>query len=100
MDSFLVQYNILLKYLTSRYPCRTVFDIEHALFTKRGEWITLCHNEFRNVTVQELTKVCCHVRIKPQPKLLAEEVLHHHSTNATNDTKVDTLEERPRHMIH
>ena len=72
-----VQYNVPLKQLPSRCICAVVFDIERRLSCKKGGRITLCYNEARDFTAQQLAEVCHDVRIEARLKSLSVKVLHH-----------------------
>ena len=57
-----------LKQLPSRCICAVV---------KKGGRITLCYNEARDFTAQQLAEVCHDVRIEARIKSLSGKVLHH-----------------------
>ena len=76
LDSIRIRYDIPLKYLPSRCVCDQIFNVEHTLSCKKGGFITLHHNEFRDFTANQLLEVCHDVRLEPQLKPLIGEIYH------------------------
>ena len=67
-DSIHIHYDTPLKYLPSRCICGKIFNLEHALSCKKGDFSTLRHNELRDFTVNQLSEVVHDVRLEPQLK--------------------------------
>lgn len=87
-DSLRVRHNTQLKHLLTRCVDQAVFDIEHSLSYKKGEFITLRHDEVKDFQEQQLT-VCNDKRIEPQLKLFSGVLCHIQSAKTTDDARVD-----------
>ena len=61
--SIRIRYDVPPKYLPSRCICGKIFNLEHALSFKKGDFITLRHNELGDFTANQLSEVCHDVRI-------------------------------------
>ena len=64
-----MRYGWVLDRLPAICVCGSRFDVPHALSCKRGGFVTLRHNELRNITADLLREVCVDVKIEP---MLAE----------------------------
>ena len=64
-DLIRFRYGWQLSRLPSTCECGVTFSIEHALTCKKGGFISLRHNEVRNLTANLLGEVCKDVCIEP-----------------------------------
>ena len=64
-DAVLLRCGWELKHLPHECVCKAKCNIDHALTCKTGGFVTLCHNEIVNVTVDMLSMVCKDVRKEP-----------------------------------
>ena len=60
-----VRYNWPLDRIPSQYICGASFDVTHALSYKKGGFITLRHNEVRDITSELLDEVYVDARKEP-----------------------------------
>ena len=56
-DALRIRYNWNLQRLPSECVCGNTFDISHALSCKKGGFVTLRHNEIRDITAALLDEV-------------------------------------------
>ena len=74
-------------------------DIQHAMSCKKGGFITIRHNDLRDLTANLLTEVCKDVDIEPQLLPVTDETFENRTTNTSNEGHVDiklrVLGERP-----
>ena len=77
----------------SRLPeiceCGSKFTTEHALSCKKGGFVTLRHNQIRNITAKLLKEVCHDVRIEPHLQKLTGESLVEKMANETDEARLD-----------
>ena len=64
-------------------------DIQHAMSCKKGGFITIRHNDLRDLTANLLTEVCKDVDIEPQLLPVTDETFENRTTNTSNEGKVD-----------
>ena len=64
-DALRLRYDIPLERLPSNCVCGSPFNIEHALSCHKGEFISIRHNEFRDLTADLLPEVCKDVQVEP-----------------------------------
>ena len=67
----------------------TRFTLDHALSCKKGGFISLRHNQIRDLTVNLLKTMCHDVLIEPTLQQLTGESLHERTANITDDARVD-----------
>ena len=65
-DALRLRYGWSIPSLPSTCVCGKKFDLNHATSCKKGGFITLRHNEVRNMTANFLSEVCKDVTIEPQ----------------------------------
>ena len=88
-DSIRIRHDIPLKYLLSSCVCGKIFNVEHALSSKKGGFITLRHSELRDFTANQLSEVCHDVRLEPQLKPFTGEIYNYNTSNTMEDARVD-----------
>ena len=68
---------------------RSKMDIQHTMNCKKGGFITIRHNDLRDLTANLLTEVCKDVNIKPQLLPLTGETFNNRTANSSNEATVD-----------
>ena len=64
-DAVCMRYNWPLERMPNDCACGEKFDVTHALSCKLGGFVTLRHNEIRDITAELLKEVCNDVRKEP-----------------------------------
>ena len=58
-DSISLRYGWEISKLPTTYPCGSKFDIQHhSMNCKKGGFLTIRHNDLRNLTAKILSEVC------------------------------------------
>ena len=65
------------------------FSVEHALSCKKGESITIRHNEVRDFTAEALREVCQDVSVEPLLTPLSGEAFKYKSANSEKRARLD-----------
>ena len=63
--------------------------LDHALSCKKGGFISLRHNQIRDLTANLLKTICHDVLIEPTLQQLTGESLHERTANITDDVRLD-----------
>ena len=88
-DAIRLRYNWSLPNLPTQCVCGSKFDlISHALSCKKGCFVTMRHNELRNLTASMLSEVCKDVKIEPPLIELDKEELNPQA-NRSNESRLD-----------
>ena len=87
-DATYLRYGWDLKNMPVKCVCSEQNTISHALNCKLGGFITIRHNELRDVTANALKTACKDVAVKPDLELLTGETLPL-STRRTNEARAD-----------
>ena len=87
-DALRIRYNWNIPRLPSECACGCRFDLSHALSCKKGGFVTLRHNEVRNITSNLLKEVCRDVRVEPSLLELNGEQLNRQA-NTTKEARLD-----------
>ena len=61
-----IRYGWQLDHLPSKYKCGSTFLIDHALSCKKRGFVSLRHNQVRNLTANVFDYVCHNVCVEPQ----------------------------------
>ena len=88
-DALLLRYNFSLPRLPMNCVCGSSYDIEHALSCATGGFISIRHNELRDITANLLGEVCKDVCIEPQLQPLTGENLRYKTASTENEARVD-----------
>ncbi|XP_066916388.1 uncharacterized protein [Clytia hemisphaerica] len=64
-DAIRIRYNWPLDRMPSICACGSSFDLAHALSCKKGGFVSLRHNDVRDITSKLLEEVCHEVRTEP-----------------------------------
>ena len=87
-DALRIRYNWNIPNLPSECVCGKKFDLNHALSCKKGGFVSLRHNEVRNITAQMLSEVCKDVKIEPGLIKLTGEQLNVQA-NKNDESRLD-----------
>ena len=88
-DALRIRYNWELPKLPSHCACGNKFNLTHALSCKKGGFVSLRHNEIRDITALLLDEVCTDVRKEPMLLELNGETLHERSANTKKEARLD-----------
>jgi len=89
-DVIAMRYNWPIPGLPARCVCSEKFDVQHALYCKKGGFITLRHNEIRDITSDLLNVVCKDVESEPHLiKLNGEENTLNKSAKKNDEVRLD-----------
>ena len=69
--------------------CGSINTVEHAFNCKRGEFITIRHNDIRDFTCKLLNKVCHDVEVEPLLTPLTGETFNYATTNKSEEARCD-----------
>ena len=64
-------------------------EIQHAMSCKKGGFITIRHNDLRDLTANLLTEVCKDGDIEPQLLLVTGETFDNRTATTSNEARVD-----------
>ena len=88
-DAIKLRYGWALDRTPMTCVCGSKFDVNHALSCKRGGFVTLRHNEVRNITANLLNEVCNDVKIEPMLAELDGERIHETTGNRRREARLD-----------
>ena len=88
-DLLRLRYGWQLQRLPTTCECGTRFTLDHALSCKKGGFISLCHNQIRDLAANLLKTICHDVLIEPTLQQLTGESLHERTANITDDARLD-----------
>lgn len=88
-DALRIRYSWSLPRLPTECVCGSRFDIAHALSCKKGGFVTLRHNEIRDLTSIMLNEVCPDVRREPRLVEMDGEHLTHRTANRSQEARLD-----------
>ena len=88
-DLLRLRYGWQLQRLQTTCECGTRFTLDHALSCKKGGFISLRHNQIRDLTANLLKTICHDVLIEPTLQQLTGESLHERTANITDDACLD-----------
>ena len=84
-----IRYNWNLPPLPSECICGDEFNISHALSCKKGGFVTLRHNELRDITAKLLDEVCVDVKREPRLIALNGEQMRYKTANRSDEARLD-----------
>ena len=87
-DGISLRYNWPIPFLPTICVCGKPFDVSHSLSCKKGGFITLRHNEVRDLTAEMLHEVCRNVSTEPALQPLTGENLNR-SAITGDESRVD-----------
>ena len=69
-DNLRLRYGWVLQNMPSTCCCSANMEVQHAVSCKRGGFVTIRHNDLRDLTANLLSNVCNDVEIEPKLLLL------------------------------
>ena len=88
-DVIRLHYNWSIPNLPSRCACGEKFDTQHSMSCKKGGFVTLRHNELRDITVKLLDEVCKDVQVEPMLNKLTGEEFKLRTANFQDEARLD-----------
>ena len=88
-DALALRYNWPPLHTPSTCGCGAKFSVEHALSCPKGGFLSIRHNEIRDLTANLLTEVCNDVCIKPDLQPITGELLTGATSNAQDGARLD-----------
>ena len=88
-DSVSLQYGWKITNLPIFCPCGSKFNIQHSMSCKKGGFVSIRHNDLRDLTVIIVSEVCKDTEIDPKLLPLSGEELHGRTTNRSNEARLD-----------
>ena len=88
-DSVRLPYGWEIANLPTFCQCGSKFDIEHSMSCKKGGFVSIWHNNLRNLTARIVLKVCKETEMEPILLPLSGEELHGRTTNWSKEARLD-----------
>ena len=88
-DLIRIRYGYQLKRLPVTCECGSQFNLQHALSCKKGGFVSLRHNELRNIIALMLKTVCKDVLVEPALQPLSGERLHETTAITGDEARLD-----------
>ena len=88
-DLIRIRYGWELSRIPETCECSAKFNLQHALSCKKGGFISIRHNNIRNVTATLLKEVCKDVRIEPSLQPLTGEDFQEATAKLTDEARCD-----------
>ena len=88
-DLIRFRYGWSLKRLPELCECGNKFDVDHALSCKKGGFVSLRHNQIRNITAVLLKEVSPDVHVEPPLQEITGESFHQTTSNTSEEARLD-----------
>ena len=88
-DSVRLHYGWEIANLPTFSPCGSKFDIQHGMSFKKGGFLSIRHNDLRDLAARILSEVCKDTEIESKLLPLSGENLHGRTTNRSNEARLD-----------
>ena len=88
-DALCLRYGWPIPGICTRCACGSPFSIDHAMICHKGGFLTLWHNEVRDVIAELLSQTCHCVSIEPRLQPLHNEQFPFQSANRDEEARVD-----------
>ena len=88
-DALAIRYNISIKGLPETCACGSEFTCDHAMICKKGGFLSLRHNNLRDITYELLSEVCKGVENEPMLQPLTGETLKYQTAKTENNARMD-----------
>ena len=88
-DALRIRYNWELPRMPTLCACGAKFDLPHALSCKKGGFVSMRHNEVRDITALLLTEVCRDVRKEPMLLEVTNENIKAKTANVSKESRLD-----------
>ena len=72
-DLIHIRYGWKLSQLPETCECGSMFNVDHALSCKKDGFVSLRHNQIRDITAKLLRKICYDVHVEPLLQVLTGE---------------------------
>ena len=89
VDALALRYGWPINGLPQLCTCGNTFNIDHAMTCKTGGFISIRHDEVRDLTAQMVREVCHDVRVEPVLIPVNGRILDLRSANTADDARVD-----------
>ena len=83
-----IRYGWELERLPEKCACGSNFNLQHALSCKKGGFISIRHNQIRNITASLLKETCKDVRVEPTLQQLTGENFNSRSAIITEEARL------------
>jgi hypothetical protein len=87
-DLVRIRYGWDLSRLPETCECGSKSSIEHGLSCKKGGFISLRHNQLRNLTARLMQETCRDVRIEPSLQKLTGKAFGERNANTADEARV------------
>ena len=88
-DAIFLRYGITIRNLPQYCACHAEFSSDHAMICKKGGFVSLRHNEVRDITGEMLNEVCKDVTLEPELIPLTGEKLKYKTSNTDERARTD-----------
>ena len=88
-DSLRLRYGWVLPNMPSMCCCSGKMDVQHAMSCERGGFITIRHNDLRDLTANFLSNVCDDVEIEPKLLPVTGQNISNRIANTRTETRLD-----------
>ena len=88
-DSVKLRYGWEISNLPTSWPCESKFDIQYSMSCKIGGFISIRHNDLRNLTTNMMSEVCTDTEIEPKLTQLSGVELQGRPSNNSNKGRVN-----------
>ena len=91
VDAVLLRYNHPLQGIPKVCACSKPNSVDHSLICKRGGFVSLRHNQIRDLEAHWLTEVCKDVQTEPKLLPLTGESFRYKTANTAPDARLDIV---------
>ena len=88
-DAICLRYNYNIQNMPNHCACGNKNSINHALICKKGGFVSLRHNQIRDLEANLLSEVCRDVRTEPTLLPITGEVFDKKSVNTSPEARLD-----------
>ena len=88
-DAVCLRYGWPLSHLPTECICGASFTVDHAFTCPHGGYLTLRHNEVRDISTQLMSEVCPNVAIEPTLQPVTNEHFSHWSANMETSARLN-----------
>ena len=88
-DAIFLRYGLSISGLPEHCECGQPFSSDHAMICKKGGFVSLRHNEVRDITAEMLNEVCYDVKSEPELIPLEGENLKYKTANTHERARTD-----------
>ena len=88
-DSVSLRYGWKITILPTFFPYRSKFDIQSSMSSNKGSFVSIRHNNLRDLIARIVSEVCKDTEIEPKLLPLSGEEFHRRTTNRSNEARLD-----------